>query len=161
MVTLKHADLHVDDQGRSRSEGIRIPNSKVLPTPEFVKITEDLRQSTIELHSRVDDPLPDALNFAEEHVARRKDSPSIVDLDGNKSVENPSDKIDKNVLPESDKGRDNQVQQMEEKRSKHHQSDKGCSESLKFNIMDRNATARTFQVTSRIPLFFLHHSIMS
>ncbi|KAH9331799.1 hypothetical protein KI387_003907, partial [Taxus chinensis] len=134
----------VNAHGGPRSGTNQIFNNKQVLTPEYIQVKENLRRSTLELHLRVEDPLLNALRVAEDCVARKEGIPTAVHLNGNEQLKNPINEVEKSVLPENTTGMVNQVQHMEERGSKQ-QREKSHSEPVKFNIMDRNPTAHTFQ----------------
>ncbi|XP_057863631.1 uncharacterized protein LOC131071698 isoform X2 [Cryptomeria japonica] len=129
---------------RPRLGTVNISNYKQLLTPEYVRVKEDLRRSTSELHALVEDPLPNAVQVAESCAAREEGFRSAVHLDGKRQLEKQINEVEKTILPENNTGLDNEAQHLEEKENRN-QSGKSGGGPVKVNIMDRNPTARTFE----------------
>lgn len=141
------------DSGRSKTDVVndqrmlssrRTHPSENKLTPDFIKTQDCLRKSILELNSRVEDPLPDALRVAEGQVSMKESVPSAAPLDGNEQLENSTNEVDINLLQKTDNDKDNRAQ-CSEARGVGHQNDKRHSERLKCSLMDRNPTARTYE----------------
>jgi telomeric repeat-binding factor 2 len=115
-----------------------------LRSPDVDKVQEALKSSSLELRALVKDPLPDALRLAEtvisNMVSKDKQHGPSVENQGRKDVNAPNPSVNTGNEPAetNDSNRGNQ--------SCSHQSN-ACKPSL----MERNSTARAYEV----PVFML------